>query len=98
LLSELEAGKKYAEQVEKIVGDKPKPNDYWMTATVAEVQLLKRDYIKAADLYAAAVLVEPESVGSHEATWKQCQLLMDKLETPPEDRARVAQAFKHLVP
>jgi tetratricopeptide (TPR) repeat protein len=98
LLGDLEAGKKYAEQVEKIVGDKPKPGDYWMTATVAEVQLLKVDYAKAAEIYAAAVLIEPESVGSHETSWKQSQFLMDKLKTPPEDRARVAQVFKHLAP
>jgi hypothetical protein len=39
-----------------------------------------------------------ESVGSHETTWKQAQFLMDKLMTPPSDRARVGAAFKHLAP
>ncbi len=98
MLGDLEAGKKFAEQVEKIVGDKPKANDYWMTATVAEVQLLKGDYARAAQLYEAAVLTEPESLGSHETSWKQAQFLMDKLMTPPDDRAQVGAAFKHLIP
>jgi tetratricopeptide (TPR) repeat protein len=98
MLSDMEAGKKYAEQVEKIVGDKPKPGDYWMTATVAEVQLLKGEYAKAAELYDAAVLIEPESMGSHETSWKQAKFLMEELGTPPEDHARVAKVFKHLTP
>jgi tetratricopeptide (TPR) repeat protein len=98
LLGDLAAGKQYAEQVEGIVGDKPTPGDYWMTATVAEVQLLKGAYAKAIDLYETAVLIEPESVGSHETSWKQAQFLMDKLGTPPEERARMAQVFQHLTP
>jgi tetratricopeptide (TPR) repeat protein len=98
LLGELEAGKKYAEQVEKIVGNKAKAGDYWMTATVAEVQLLKGEYGKAAELYDAAVLIEPESVGSHETSWKQAQSLMERLGTPSEDRLRVANVFGHLTP
>jgi hypothetical protein len=98
LLGDLAAGKTYAEQVEAIVGDQPRPGDYWMTATVAEVQLLKGDYPRAAAVYEAAVLTEPESLGSHETSWKQAQFLMDKLGTPPDDRARVGQAFKHLTP
>lgn len=98
LLGDLEAAKKYAEQVEQIVGDKPKPGNYWVTATVAENQLMKGDYSKAADLYQAAVLIEPESLGSHETTWQQAQLLMDKLGTTPEQRAQVGNVFKHLMP
>lgn len=98
LLGDLEAGRKYAEQVEQIVGDKPKPGDYWVSATIAENQLLKGDYAKAADLYQTAVLIEPDSLGSHETTWKQAQLLMDKLGATPENRARVGSAFKHLLP
>lgn len=98
LLGDLEAGKRYAEQVEQLVGDKPKPGDYWVTATVAENQLMKGDYSKAAELYQAAVVIEPESLGSHETTWKQAQLLMDRLGTTPEHRARIGNAFKHLMP
>jgi hypothetical protein len=48
--------------------------------------LLKGDHAKAADLYLAAVLIEPESLGSHETSWKQARLLMDKLGTPPGAR------------
>jgi hypothetical protein len=98
LLGELEEGKKYAEQVEQIVGDKVKPNDFWMTATVAEVQLIEGQYAKAADLYQAAVVIEPDSLGSHSSIWDQAQLLMDKLQTPAGDRARIAAVFKHLAP
>lgn len=98
LLGDLEAGRRYAEQVEQLVGDKPKPGDYWVTATVAENQLMKGDYAKAAELYQAAVVIEPESLGSHESTWKQAQLLMDKLGTTPELRVRIGNAFKHLMP
>lgn len=98
LLGELEPGKQYAAQVEQIVGDKPKPNDYWMTATVAEVQLLKGDYAKAADLYKAAVATEPHARGSHKSTWDQARSLMDKLQTPPADRAKIEAVFKHLTP
>jgi tetratricopeptide (TPR) repeat protein len=98
LLGDLEAARKYAEQVEQIVGDKPKPGNYWVTATVAENQLMKGDYSKAADLYIAAVLMEPESHGSHESTWKQAQLLMGKLGSTPEQRSRIGSAFQHLTP
>jgi len=72
------------------------PGDYWMTATVAEVQLIRHNYQQAANLYEEAVAIAPEETGSHKSTWKQAQLLMDKLETPANDRAQIAKAFAHL--
>jgi tetratricopeptide (TPR) repeat protein len=98
LLGELEDGRNYAGQVEKIIGDQAKAGDYWATATVAEVQLLKGAYARAAELYETAVLIEPESIGSHETSWRQAQFLMDKLGTPLDERRRIAKVFRHLTP
>ncbi len=70
----------------------------WATATVAEVQLLKGAYARAAELYETAVLIERESIGSHETSWRQAQFLMDKLGTPLDERRRIAKVFRHLTP
>jgi hypothetical protein len=40
LAGEKETAAQIAARVQKVVGDKPVGNDYWMTATAAEVQLL----------------------------------------------------------
>jgi tetratricopeptide (TPR) repeat protein len=96
LLGDLQAGQAYAAQVEKIVGDKAKPGDYWGTATAAEVQLLKGNFEKAAELYEAAVLAESQSIGSHETTWKQASALLAKLQPSASQRDRLAGVFKHL--
>ena len=96
LLGELEVGAAYAAQVEQLLGNTAKPGDYWATATIAEVQLLKQDYVKAAALYQAAVVDDSQASGAHAATWQQAQLLMDKLQTPPAARAAIAKSFAHL--
>ena len=67
-----------------------------MTATVAEVQLIRQNYDQAAKLYLDAVAIAPEEVGSHKSTWQQAQLLMEKLETPDERKAEIARSFAHL--
>lgn len=67
-----------------------------MTATVAEVQLIRQNYDQAAKLYLDAVAIASEEFGSHKSTWQQAQLLMEKLETPDEKKAEVAKAFAHL--
>ncbi|HZJ19393.1 MAG TPA: toll/interleukin-1 receptor domain-containing protein, partial [Pricia sp.] len=51
LLGEIEKGDSYAAMVEKIVGNKAVPGDYWQTATVAEVLLIQKKYKEAADMY-----------------------------------------------
>jgi tetratricopeptide (TPR) repeat protein len=95
-LGELQAAEEYANKVEALVGTQKRDRDYWGTATVAEIQLIKRNYLKAAELYKAAVAMATEETGSHETTWKQAQRLMEKLGPSAEERAAVASAFAHL--
>lgn len=95
-LNEIPAATDYANKVETIVGTKKVDQDYWKTATVAEVQLIKQNYRNAAELYEAAVTMEPESLGSHESTWLQARRLMDVLKPSGDDRALVSKAFAHL--
>jgi Flp pilus assembly protein TadD len=96
LLGELDKAETYAAGVEEIVGAEPVQGDYWKTATVAEVQLIRQHYDKAAELYDAAVAMSPEALGDHGSTWKQAQLLMEKLGTPDDGHAKIARAFAHL--
>jgi len=95
LAGEKETAMQLAARVQKIVGDKPKPGDYWMTATVAEVQLLQGRYDAAAALYEAAVLIAPLDEGSHETSCKQAKLLLDALGAPDDKKALIAH---HLSP
>jgi predicted Zn-dependent protease len=97
-MGELPAARDYAEKVEKIVGSKKVDGDYWMTATVAEVQLIKQNYPRAAELYQAAVNMAPEEIGSHESTWLQAKRLMAVLKPSQADHDLVAKAFSHLPP
>lgn len=68
LMGELPAAKEFAEKVEQIVGTQKVDGDYWMTATVTEIQLIKQNYAKAAELYQATMNMAPEEIGSHEST------------------------------
>jgi hypothetical protein len=86
----------YACQVQAIVGTEPKANDYWMTATVGEVFLLRRQYADAARLYKAAVDMARSETGSHQSTWTQACRLMQVLQPTGEERALVRAAFAHL--
>jgi hypothetical protein len=86
----------YAARVQQIVGMEPKPGDYWMTATVAEVFLLLKRYEDAARLYRAAVATARAETGSHQSTWTQARRLMEKLGPSPQERALVRSAFAHL--
>jgi tetratricopeptide (TPR) repeat protein len=67
-----------------------------MTATVAEVYLLMKNYQDAARLYKAAVRMARTETASHAATWTQARRLMDKLQPREEDRMLVRSAFAHL--
>ena len=96
LLGELDVAEQHAANVEKLVGTAPKEGDYWATATVAEVQLIRRNYALAARLYAAAVEDDPEAKASHESTRAQARRLMDKLAPSAEERAAVEAAFTGL--
>jgi len=86
----------YAAQVQGIVGTEPKEDDYWQSATVGEVFLIRKDYANAARVYQAAVDMAPKETGSHESTWKQACRLMQKLNPAPPDRDAVRKPFLHL--
>jgi tetratricopeptide (TPR) repeat protein len=93
LLGDLAGAKTYAEAVEKIVGSQAKAGDYWLTATAAELQLIKQNYDKAAELYEAAVAVAPEAKGDHDSTRGQARRLMEKLQPKESERMRIEKAF-----
>jgi tetratricopeptide (TPR) repeat protein len=96
LLGEIDKGKSYAERVEKLVGNKSIPGDYWQTATVAEVLLIQKKYNEAADIYQQAVDISPTELKSHESTLKQAKLLMEKMGGDKETQTEVLNAFNHL--
>ena len=93
LLGDLAAAETLAAAVEKLVGTSRRKGDYWGTATVAEVQLIRRHFAEAAALYAAAVEDDPEAKGSHESTRAQARRLMDKLSPSDAERAAIEAAF-----
>ena len=93
---DLAAAADYASRVQDIVGTEPTKGDYWATATVGEVFLIKGDYAEAGRLYEAAVAMTPEATDSHASTWTQACRLMDKLQPGPDDRAFVRKAFQGL--
>jgi hypothetical protein len=94
LAGEKETAAQLAARVQSVVGDKPVANDYWMTATAAELQLLQAKYPEAAALYRAAVVMAPGDGGSHESSRKQATLLMQALGASDEQRALVDAAFR----
>jgi hypothetical protein len=96
LLGERETAAQLAERVEKIVGTQAAVNDYWKTATVAEVQLLRGNYDKAGQLYQAAVVAAPDDVGSHASTYAQAVLLLNAWQASDEDKAKVLAPFDHI--
>jgi hypothetical protein len=93
-LNDLNAAHAYAEKVEALVGREPKSNDYWMSATVAEVQLIQRHFADAARLYCAAVAMSPGRVGDHQSTWKQASRLLRCLGPSDAEAAEVAKCFQ----
>jgi hypothetical protein len=94
LAGEKETAAQIAARVEKIVGDKPVGNDYWMTATAAELQLLQSKFSEAAALYRAAVVMAPGDKASQESTYAQAKLLLQALGAPEGQRALIDAAFR----
>jgi hypothetical protein len=94
LAGEKETAAQLAARVQKVVGDKPVANDYWMTATAAELQLLQAKFPEAAALYRAAVLMAPGAKASHESTHAQAKLLSQALGASDEQRALMDAAFR----
>jgi hypothetical protein len=93
LAGEKETAAQLAKRVQDLVGVKAVQDDYWKTATVAEVQLLQGNLEDAADLYRAAVVAAPLEHGSHESTFSQAQLLLAALGSSAEQQAKIAAAF-----
>jgi hypothetical protein len=94
LAGEKETAAQLAARVQKVVGDKPVANDYWMTATAAELQLLQAKFPEAAALYRAAVVMAPGDIGSHEDTHAQAKLLSQALGASDEERALIDAPFR----
>ncbi|MFT2010973.1 TRAFs-binding domain-containing protein [Pontibacter sp. 13R65] len=86
----------YAQRTLTLVGTSPWANDYWKTATVAELLLIKKLYSEAGEMYAEAVRIEPESLGNHESTRNQAVKLLAKLGATESEKAEVLNAFKHI--
>jgi Flp pilus assembly protein TadD len=93
LLGEKETAAQLAKRVQLIVGDKAVANDYWKTATVAEVQLLQGNFDAAAALYETAVLAAPLERGNHESSHGQAMLLCAALGASEEQKAKITEAF-----
>ncbi len=86
----------YAERVQAIVGTAPKADDYWWTATIGELFLIRQMYDEAARLYGAAVAMARWKTGNHKTTWIQACRLMRKLNPAEDQRARIRQVFSSL--
>jgi tetratricopeptide (TPR) repeat protein len=93
LLGDAAAAERYADAVQRIVGDVPVPGDYWLTATIAEVLLIRRDYERAKTIYAAAVAMFPAAKGDHESTLGQARRLMDRIGPTKAEREGIESAF-----
>jgi len=93
LAGEKETAAQLAKRVQDIVGDTAVPNDYWKTATVAEVQLLEGNFDAAAGLYQAAVVVAPLDKAGQESSYGQAQLLLAALDATDEQKAKIAAVF-----
>ena len=85
-----------AARVQEIVGDRPVRGDYWLSATVGEVQLIQGYFERAAEVYVAAVATAPAELDAHRSTWLQASRLMQKLDPQPEQYQLVRDAFAHL--
>jgi tetratricopeptide (TPR) repeat protein len=96
LLGELNIAKKIAEKVELIVGNKAIPNDYWQTATIAEVMLLQNKLRDASAMYQKAIDIAQTEEASHASTLKQAKLLLEKMGISEVEKQMVLSAFKRL--
>lgn len=96
LLGEKDRAAQLAARVEALVGTKAVSDDYWLTATAAEVQLLQTHYESASRLYECAVSDKPLAVGDHRSTWNQAAALLEALAASSEDCERIRSVFAHL--
>jgi len=94
LAGEKETAAQLAARVQDVIREKPVANDYWKTATAAELQLLQAKYSEAAALYRAAVVTAPGDIASHEASRAQAKLLLQALGASDEQRAQIDAAVR----
>lgn len=95
-LGENEKGGLLASKVEAIVGKEAVPGDYWKTATVAETLLIQKKFKEAAHMYQSAVDIAPAETASHQSTWNQAKILMEKLQPSEQEYNDIKNAFKTL--
>ncbi len=96
LLDESDIAHTIAEEVGSLIGDNVIPGDYWKTATVAEVQLIQKNYKKAGELYQAAVDIAPLEYGSQKSKLNQARLLLSHLNTTEEEKKYIEDSFLDL--
>jgi len=84
----------FAQRTQIIVKTEPWPNDYWKTATVAEILLIEKRYEEAGAMYAAAIRMEPGSKASHNTSRDQAIKLLTKLGANEEEQKVTLAAFK----
>jgi hypothetical protein len=94
LAGERETASQLAARVQDVVGEKPVANDYWKTATAAELELLQAKYPEAAALYQAAVVMAPGDIASHDSSRAQAKLLLRALGASDEQQSLIDAAFR----
>lgn len=92
-LGEMDKALAFANKVEGIVGTDQTKGDYWKTATVAEVALVKQKYADAAAMYQKAIDIAPNDVGSIKSTWQQAEKLLAKLGAGGGDKELISAVF-----
>jgi tetratricopeptide (TPR) repeat protein len=93
LLGELPKSVALAGQVLPLVSNQTNGQDYWATATHAEVRLLRHEYTEATLLYRAAVVAHSDEVGSIESTRVQAADLLDAQGAEEGTKAKLLAAF-----
>ena len=71
-------------------------NDYWKTATIAELLLIQKKYKEAGEMYRKAIAMAPNESGSHESTFTQAKRLTENLQSTEEEKAVISSAFTNL--
>ena len=99
LLGDLAAAETLAAAVEQLVGTQPRKGDYWATATVAEVQLIRRRWARPRRCAAAVEDDGPRAATTARARRRR---LMDKLKPTDAERAAIRprsdSAYRPLMP
>lgn len=90
---DIKKAEEYAAKTQALVGTEPTEGDYWKTATIGELFLIRKQYAEAARIYKEAVDMAPNAKGNHQSTLNQAILLMEKLGTPDSEKIEIVKAF-----